>query len=232
MNRFYVLCCSIFISLGSFAQTTQIGAEVAYSADLFKVTDPNGRLSQPDVSSAFWGVNIRHLMSQHFFFETGLYTRAYKIGVAFDGGYGSQSSDRNGILLPLRLGARLPILRGAVAFCPVAGFTLGITDEGAGGLIGTAQDQGNEPITYSYKLQHPSQLFSLVQAGMGIDIKLWPKTILQLSSHYYGGLSKMMKQTIEYKPTNSSGNPVQAIQESRGSFYTIGIGIKRAVTWF
>lgn len=232
MTRFYTFCCILLISLGSFAQSTHIGAEVANSADLFKLTDPNERLDRPDISSAFWGVNIRHLMSKHFFFETGLYTRQYKVGIAFKDGSASYGTDRNGYLLPLRLGARLPILRGAVAFCPVTGFTFGVTDESEGGLIGTAQSRGDEPITYSYKLQHPSQLFSLVQAGMGIDIKLWPKTILQLSSHYYGGLSKMMKQTIEYKPTNSSGNSTQAIQESRGSFYTVGIGLKRAVTWF
>jgi len=232
MNRFYAFCSTIMISLGSLAQSTHIGAEVAYSADIFKITDPNGRLSRPDVSSALWGVNIRHLMSKHLFFETGLYTRAYKIGVAFDGDYGTQSSDRNGYLLPLRLGARFPLLKGAVAFCPVTGFTFGVTDEGGYGLIGTTQSPGNDPVTYSYNLQHPSQVFSLVQAGMGIDIRLWPKTVLQLSSNYYGGLSKVTKQTIEYKPANSSGNPVQAIQESRGSFYTIGIGVKRAVTWF
>lgn len=233
MTRFFTSFCGILFSFGAMAQSTHIGAEVAYSADLFKQTDAGSRLSQPDVSSALWGVNIRHVFQQKLFFETGLYARAYKVGIAFDGEYGTQSTDRNGYLLPLRIGFRLPLLKGAVALCPVTGITFGVTDESEGGMIGEAQALAKEPITYSYNLQHPSQVFSLFQAGLGIDIKLWPKTILQLSSNYYGGLSKMMKQTIEYKPMSSSSSvPVQAIQESRGSFYTVGIGIKRAVTWF
>ncbi|AXY76052.1 hypothetical protein D3H65_19595 [Paraflavitalea soli] len=218
--------------MASWAQnTTHIGAEVAYSNDFFKISDPAGRLTQPDINSALWGVNIRRTFNKKVFLETGIYARAYKVGLAFDHEFGSSGTDRTGYLVPLRAGIRLPILKGAVTLCPVAGVTFGVTDEGYGGKVeGTRQWDGVETIRYSYTVQYPSQVFALFQAGAGIDIRLWPKTLLCLSTNFYGGISKIMMQRIEY--VAGAGMPNKATQHTNGGFYTVGVGFKYEVNWF
>lgn len=232
MNRIFTFCSLVFISVGTLAQsTTYIGAEVAYSADFFHLTDPGGRLSRPDVSAALWGATLRQRLHRHFFFETGLYARAYKVGLAFDGLPSTQGTDRTGYLLPLRIGARLPLFKEAVAICPVTGLTFGIADEGYDNWSeGTHDWQGPDPIQYRYAVQHSSQVFSLFQAGLGIDIRLGRKTLLGLSTSYYGGLNKQMTQHIDYTPNN--GIASKGTQSSRGGFYSVGIGFRYAVDWW
>ncbi|WP_276480088.1 hypothetical protein [Paraflavitalea pollutisoli] len=233
MTRTFTCALLLLIATGTHAQDkTLIGVEVAYSADVFKIADPGARMSKPDVSAALWGVNIRRSIHKYAFFETGVYMRAYKVGLAFDGYYGSQSTDRTAYLLPLRIGARLPLLKSAVAICPVAGFTFGITDEGSliksDGIFGW---DGVEKIQYKYTVQYPSQVLTLVQVGLGVDIKLWPKTLLHLNTNYYAGISPALRQTIQYQPQNGQVH-YDAIQTSKGSFVAAGIGIKYAVNWF
>ncbi len=232
MVRIFTFCCCLLMSVGCLAQsTTYIGAEVAYSADFFKISDPGGRVTHPDISSALWGATIRHTLSKHLFLEGGIYTRAYKLGLAFDHSYGSSGTDRTGYLVPLRVGGRLPLFKGTVAICPVAGFTFGVTDEGLGGLLDSASYQdAATSIRYMYTTTYPSQVFSLVQAGIGIDIRLWPKTLLSLSTNFYGGINKILTQQIGYVPGN--GAAVKATQHSNGGFYTVGIGLRREVNWF
>ncbi|WP_315818040.1 hypothetical protein [Paraflavitalea speifideaquila] len=165
------------------------------------------------------------------FLETGFYVRAYKIGIAFDE-YSSSGTDRTGYLVPLRAGFRLPILKGAVSFCPVAGVTFGVTDEGYGGKVsGTTHNwPGGEPAQYEYTVQYPSQMLVLLQAGMGVDIRLWPKTLLSLSTNYYMGSNTILMQRVDYRPR--TGALSMASQYSKGGFYTVGIGVKREVNWF
>lgn len=232
MNRFIALCLGLLGYFTSMAQSsTYIGAEVAYSADIFKINDPGGRLSDADVNSALWGATIRHVMNKHLFLETGVYARAYKTGIAFDHEGGSGGTDRTAVLVPLRVGGRLPLLKGAIALCPVTGLSLAIADESLGGLLeptSTMTSKGR--IDYFYKNQYPAQVFPLFQLGMGIDIRLGQKALLSLSTNYYAGVRKTLIQHVEYTPEN--GTMVKATQHTKGGFYTIGIGFKYAVDWF
>lgn len=232
MTRFITCCFCLFNCMTSLAQnTTHIGAEVAYSADFFKINDPGGRVTHPDVSSAIWGATIRRTFNKHVFLETGVYARAYKLGLAFDHNFGSGGTDRTGVLIPLRVGGRLPLFKGAIALCPVTGISFGITDEGLGGKVdGVRQWEGVERIEYEYTIHYPSQVFSLFQAGMGMDIRLGQKALLSLSTNYYGGISKILVQRIEYTPGN--GTATKATQHTNGGFYTVGIGFKYEVNWF
>ena len=234
MNRFIACCLSLcmFICSAAPAQTTTyIGAEVAYSADIYSITDPGGRLSHADINSALWGASICHVMRKYVFLETGIYARAYKVGIAFDNEIGSGSTDRTAVLVPLRVGGRLPLFKGAIALCPVTGITLALANESQGSLLdGSSQMSGTDKIDYNYKVQYPAQTFLLFQVGMGIDIRLWRKALLSLSTNYYAGVNKILIQHIEYKVNN--GPTTAATAYTKGSFYTIGIGFKHEVDWF
>lgn len=232
MNRFFTSCLGLLTGLTSMAQSsTYIGAEVAYSADVFKINDPGSRLSDADVNSALWGATLRHVMGKYVFLETGVYARAYKTGIAFDHEGGSGGTDRTAVLVPLRIGGRLPLFKGAIAVCPVTGISLAIANESSGGLLdATSVMTSKGRIDYFYKNQYPAQVFPLFQFGMGIDIRLGQKALLCIGSSYYAGVRKTLIQHVEYTPEN--GAMVKATQHTKGGFYTIGIGFKYQVDWF
>lgn len=232
MNRLIACCLGLLAGMASMAQSsTYIGAEVAYSADVFRINDPGGRLSHADVNSALWGATIRHVMRKYVFLETGIYVRAYKKGIAFDNEIGSGGTDRTAVLVPLRVGGRLPLFKGAIALCPVTGVTLAWATESTGSLLEpTSVTTSTGKIEYFYKNQYPAQVFPLFQLGMSVDIRLGQKTLLGLSTNYYAGVRKTLIQHIEYTPEN--GAMVKATQHTRGGFYTIGIGLRREVDWF
>jgi hypothetical protein len=204
---------------------TYIGVEVAYSKDVFTIVNPEGQLAKPDLNSALWGVNIRHLPLKYLFLEAGVYTRAYKKGIAFTNGTGGSGTDLTGILVPLRVGGRLPLFKEKIAFCPVVGYTQGwVTESQDSWSSGGNLNPGFDKIQYEYNTQYPEQAFSLFQLGIGLDIRLWPKTLLTLSSNYYTGINKIMIQHIEY--TVNNGPVIKATSYTKGNFYTVGIGFK------
>lgn len=232
MNRFIACCFALLGGMASMAQSsTYIGAEVAYSADLFKINDPGGRLSHADINSALWGATICHVMHKYVFLETGIYARGYKVGIAFDNEIGSGGTNRTAVLVPLRVGGRLSLFKDAIALCPVTGVTLAWANESTGSLLDpTSVTTSKGRIEYFYKNQYPAQVFPLFQLGMGIDIRLGQKTLLGLNTNYYSGVRKILIQHIEYTPEN--GSMVKATRHTKGGFYTIGIGFKYAVDWF
>jgi hypothetical protein len=226
MHRCIACCFFLFTSLVAVAQpATYIGVEVAYSADVIGIDNAEGQLAKPDLNSALWGANIRHQPWKYLFLEGGVYTRAYKKGIAFTNGTGSSGTDLTGILVPLRVGGRLPLFKERIAFCAVAGYTQGwVTESQSSWSSGGMQNPGFDKIQYEYDTQYPEQAFSLFQLGMGLDIRLWPKTLLTLSTNYYTGINKIMIQHIEY--TVNNGPVIKATSYTKGNFYTVGIGFK------
>jgi hypothetical protein len=232
MNQFFTCCLGLLLSAGVFAQSsTYIGVDVSYVAEKYGFNDPGGRLEQAALDGALWGINLREVLLKYLYLETGVYTRPYKVGIAFRDIGSTGGTDRKAILLPLRVGARLPLFKGKVTVAPVVGYVLALANEGQtpwsyGGLQGLAADT----IQYGYTVQYPTQSFSLLQLGLGLDIRLWPKTLLCISTGYYQGLDKILIQHIKYSV--NSGPETTATAYTKGSTYSIGIGLKRQVNWW
>jgi len=229
MNRFFTCCICLLTSVVSQAQShTYIGSEVAYSEDIFHMDDPGGYLKRAPLSAALWGVNIRHVMLQHLFVETGLYSRGYKQGIMFKNEMGTTSTDRSATMIPFRIGGRFPFFKEAIAVCPVVGYTLALASEGQTLKVEADNSFDGTRVQYIYTLQYVSQSFSLLQAGLGVDIRLARKVLLSINSNYYSGLNKTLIQHISYSVNNGANNNATAY--TKGSFYTVGIGI-RAEIW-
>ena len=232
MNRFFTCCIGLLLSAAAFGQSsTHIGVDVSYVADKYGFNDPGGRLEQAALDGALWGITLREVVLKYLYLETGVYTRPYKVGIAFSNIGSTGGTDRNAVLLPLRVGARWPLFKGKVTVAPVVGYVLALANEGQtprvyGDLRGLAADT----IHYDYTVQYPTQSFSLLQLGLGLDIRLWSKTLLSISTGYYQGLDKILIQHIKYSV--NSGPETAATAYTKGSFYSIGIGLKRQVNWW
>jgi len=234
MNRFFTCCLSLFVSTVSLAQSsspsrTYIGVDVAYVADKYGFNDPGGRLEQPQLDGALWGVNVRQVLMKYLYLETGVYTRPYKVGIAFRNAGSTGGTDRKAVLLPLRVGARLPLFKEKVIISPVVGYVLALANEGqTPWSYGDLHDLEGNKTHFDYTVQYPTQAFSLLQAGLGFDIPLWPKTLLSINTSYYQGLDKILIQHVTYSVNN--GPETTATAYTKGSTYSIGIGFKCQVS--
>jgi hypothetical protein len=125
-----ILFCLLLLSGRISSAQSYIGAEVAHSADIFTINDPGGYMRHASLNSALWGLNFRHMVLKHFFVETGLYARAYHVGVAFNNETENITTDRQALILPFRAGLRIPLFEEAVSICPVAGIALAMSTDG------------------------------------------------------------------------------------------------------
>lgn len=201
-----------------------IGFEVAYSADLYQHHDPGGYIVPADISAALWGLNFRHMLSNNFFLETGIYARAYKIGLAFKNETGSYTTDRTAAILPLRAGARLPIFKGKISFTPVAGISLAMANDGTILKTEGNMDYNGTSIQFKSIPQYSAQTFAMAQAGMGLDIRVGKRGIITANGNWFSGLTNILVQHVTY--TVNGGAEVEATTKTRGNFYTTGIGFR------
>jgi hypothetical protein len=233
MNRFFTCCLSLTLSAASLAQPstpnrTYIGVDVAYVADKYGFNDPGGSLEQAALDGALWGINLRQVVMKYVYLETGVYTRPYKVGIAFRNAGSTAGTDRRAVLLPLRVGARLPLFKEKLTVSPVVGYVLALANEGqTSWSYGDLQDLEGNKTHFDYTVQYPTQAFSLLQAGLAFDIPLWPKTLLSINTGYYQGLDKILIQHITYSMNN--GPETTATAYTKGSFYSIGIGLRYQV---
>lgn len=223
MKRFFTICLLLLTRI-AFAQTNYIGAEIAYSKDLFSINDPGGYMKQPTINSAMWGLNFRHMISKNFFVETGVYARAYKIGVAFTNETENITTDRHAVMIPARAGVRLPFLKERVSICPVAGIGLSLSTDGNVLKHENQLDYNGVNIHFVYEPQYKAQSYAMAQVGLGIDIRIGKRNLLTLNSNLYSGFTKIVIQHVTYSVNN--GPEINATSSNRGSFYTLGIGYR------
>lgn len=201
-----------------------IGAEIAWSADILSHTDFDGYIKGAPLNSALYGINCRFQLAENFFVETGVYARAYKLGIGFSNGDYTSGTDRTGAILPFRAGARIPFFKGAIALTPVAGISLGITDEGEPFDYDGGHSYDGIELYYRYTPQYSTQVLALLQAGAGLDIRVGKRALITANTNYYGGLSTILTQNITYSVNN--GAEKNATISGKGSFYSIGLGFR------
>lgn len=78
---------------------------------------------------------------------------------------------------------------------------------------------------YNYRKSFP-----LIQAGLGLEFKLFEKVLLSFSANYYAGLKKVIQQDITYKVNNSPEQTATA--QSKGDTFGLGIDLKYPISNF
>lgn len=229
MTRFFACLLALGLHGVAMAQSqTMAGFDIAFAGDFIQIKDPNGNITNPQTSSAFYGVAIRRYIDKHFYIEGGVYRKAHREGIAFANYYSATSTGIQSVMVPVRFGVSIPLLKKSVMISPEAGLTTGVTNEDYNiRAEGQFQEPGNKAYYFTYTLQYPSRIFFLVQMGANADIRLFRNTFLHLSSGYYGGLQKVIIEHISY---SVDGNPLlPATIYNCSSFYTVGIGLRFAI---
>jgi hypothetical protein len=217
---FFVSICLALSAFCSAQSSTFITAEIGWSDDHYSMTDPGGRFERPSLGAGLYGIAVRHMLTPHFFIESGIYTREYHQGIAIRKGYSVGGSGRRVAQLPMRVGANLGVFNNRILIRPYGGLALNITGERDEENVESAFTyEDNSVLAYKYKILYQTQVFFLAQAGLALDIRLGKRTYIGASSSWNWGLQKIQLQHISY--TVDGGPVVSAVSSTRGGYQSI-----------
>lgn len=220
-------CCLIglFYHSAVIAQTeTYIGVDVHYVADRYNINDAGGHLQDAALDAAMAGIYIRHIVLKPLYLEAGFYTRAVRQGIAFPGTGTSTNFGRRAFMLPLRVGGKLSLFHEKLYICPVVGYVLAMTNnEELGKVDGTLQEFPGDTISFTWTSRYPMQTYSLVQACLSVDIRIFRKALLRISGSLYAGFEDILVEKVDY--TVNGAASFTSTSATKGSFSSIGIGI-------
>jgi hypothetical protein len=171
-----------------------------------------------------WGVNFRRNFGKHFFAEVGLYSRKQNIGVAFSNNKEDVVTARKTVILPLRAGYRIPVLKEVISIYPMAGFAMFLTGRKLEDRTEGELDNNNVNIHYQYWRDYKGESHAMVTAGLGIDFNIGKNAVVVLSGNIFTGLTDILIQQIQYRVDN--GPVLYGSSTNRGGFYTAGIGFR------
>lgn len=236
---FAAACCSL-ITLTTMAQNkTSIGIEFGISNDKYQIIESHGpkepgqenQLKKFPLLSATRSLLVRQELGKTFFVEAGIMDKRYRdgIGFRFEQGYSSSGTFRS-LMVPVRFGANINIIGDKLRLTPLMGLTF--SRNFLPPWTGTAYGQGSisngtaspTVYTYSYSTFTPEKTHTLLQAGLGLDLKLGRSLLLSANASYYHGFKTVITQDIRYSVNNKPTQSAQAF--STGDMFQAGIGLK------
>ncbi len=218
---------ALLIQVGANAQLSSklyMGFDLTFATDNYRIEDPGGHLVKGQLSSAVYGMTFRYMADKHSFVETGLYRRMHREGIYFHKDYGATGTGRWSFMIPLRFGMTIPVVKN-VRISPVAGFVLGISKNEDYEVWGEGNTKISDAEEYSwrYDIDYPTDVYTLLQAGLSIDVRVFNNCMLRFTTSYYAGLQELYVQDTRY--TAKNGPQVQAKIINKGSFLAApGIG--------
>lgn len=223
----WITCCIGFLLYGIAGAQPQlyIGADVAYAQDYLKLQDPVGHLKKPFLDGVFYGARFRYRIDNYTYVELGAYGKGHREGIAFRyADFYASGSGRKSVVIPLRFGLTLPLYRKDIYINPLVGYVVAVANHHENlASEGSFQEPGKDKYHYTYTPQYPAREFSLVQAGLAVDIRCLRHAFIHLSASYYAGMQKIFIQRIFYDINDGPLNPANSY--TRGNFGSIGIGI-------
>lgn len=222
-----VICGCLFTKAQN---KTYIGLEASIFSNRTEIQDNGNWLTSTVMNDPMGGVNLRQDVGKHFFWETGVLVKPYWRGYSFKGSLVPVLSvNYFSWLIPLRTGAHVNLHEERIFLVPVVGYTLGIQppmEERQ--TSGTRIYAGNTIIFSDRENPDVSRQFSLVQAGIGLEFKLFKTLLWSFNTNYYKGFNKISLIDISYSVNGSSLTTGTSI--SKGDFWCLGTGVKYPIS--
>jgi Outer membrane protein beta-barrel domain len=227
-----LLCFVVFSQKKTF-----IGVEGNLANDRLSIEDNGGQLQHVPLLAPLVGVTVRQDLSQHFFTEIGFFYKPYDEGIGFkveDNGY-ETGTGFDSWIVPFRLGTYIKTHNKKIRLTPVIGYSIcknqdygydSVYAPGTGSWDYTITR--SDSVAYSYSVTYNNKTFSLLQIGLGIEIKLLKTLNLNFSANYYFGLNPVYEQDVLYR---INGSPNQSAKmTSNGQFWSVGVGLQYPIS--
>lgn len=238
MKIVFLTAISLLLCLVVFSQKkTFMGVEGNLANDRLSIEDNGKQLQHVPLLAPLVGVTIRQEINHYFFTEIGLFYKPYDEGIGFKvdhTGYAT-STGFDSWIVPFRLGTYLQAHNKKIRLTPVIGYSICKNqDYGYDSVYAPGSGSWNYTIThsdsvaYDYSVTYNNKTFSLIQTGIGIEIKLLKTLNLNFSANYYFGLNHVYQQDVLYRINGSSNQSAKMI--SKGQFWSIGVGLQYPIS--
>jgi hypothetical protein len=234
-----ILTVTVFLftlSSGFSQNSTFIGGEFALTGDIYDFNDPCGLITTTPLITGSWGITVGREINRNFLVETGLIRKYYDSGFGYNNmsfAAGSSSNAFNSWQIPLRLKAKLNLIKNRFFLTTTIGYHFSInSDYGYGGGVGgDGFISGSDTVIVSYTVNDSlAKTFSLLETGIGFEFAVTDGFIISLSSSYYTGFNKVYQMDMT---TEGGGcSPDNAFGISKGSYWAVSLGIKYAISNF
>lgn len=228
----------LFLPIVSFSQNnTYIGLEIGPKFEIYQHADNgNGLSTKPFFFSPIYGLTIGQEFNNIFTFETGFYINDYGQSYRIEGegfGYGA-SNALLAFQIPLRLKARLNIVKNRLSLVTTIGYTFAINSDYGSSGSGSSFSNSNLPqyndstrseylSTYSLK-----KTYGLIETGLALNYKFKNSVTLSFAANYLSGMSRIVEADVKY--WINDGPEQTGTVFSNGDYYCITLGIKYPIS--
>jgi hypothetical protein len=234
-NKLLIFIFIILFSQISFSQkSTYLGFEGAVVNDIYNIEDPCNIIESNPIYQVSWGVNVEQELSNNFSIQTGIIRKYYDEGFGYTKGtivLGYQANAFNTWQIPIRIISKQNLVKDKLFITQALGFHYSINsnyDYGKSSGGGSYLD-GGDTISASYTVNgFKEKTFPLIEAGLGLELKIYDSFLISLSSSYLTGLKKVHQLDISTEGYGCSTN--NAISFSKGSYWNIALGFKYAIS--
>jgi len=231
----YLLLLLPFVSLGQ--NSTYLGIEIGPKFEVYQSTDNgNGLYTKPFFFSPIYGLAIGREINNTFTFETGFFVNNYGESYRIEGeDFGYRAS--NALVayqMPLRLKARINLLKDKLSLVTTVGYTFAINGDygssGSGSSFSSSISSSNNDSTRTEDISTYSlkKSYGLIEAGLALDYKFKNSLRLYLSANYLTGLSRVVETDVKY--WINDGPEQTGTVFSNGDYYSIILGIKYPIS--
>lgn len=237
--RLLIKALIIFLPCIAFGQNkTYVGLEIGPKLENYQSIDNgDGLLTKPFFYSPIYGLTIGQELNKILTVETGFYINDYGESYRINGDFGySASNALVAYQIPLRLKARVNVIKDQVSIVPTIGYTFAINNdfESSGSGAGFTTSMG-AAFNDSTRTQHTSTYnlrrnYGLIEAGLALEYKLPQQMILYLSTNYLKGLHRVVEMEVRYWINDEPEQTATVF--SNGDYYSIAIGIKYPISNF
>ena len=221
--------------VGLSQNATYVGIEVGPKFEIYQSVDNGDRLStKPFFFNPIYGFVLGQELSNVFAVETGFFVNNYGESYRVEGDdFGTVAySAIIAFQIPLRLKARMSLVRNTLSLTSTVGYTIAINnDYGSSGSGSSSIDFNNNSVssnhTSNYSLQ---KTYGLIEAGLGLDYRFKNSLRLSLAANYLAGLSKVIEVDVMYR-VNSEPEQ-QGTVFSNGDYFSLVFGVKYPISNF
>jgi hypothetical protein len=233
-----IKCILVLLPFVSFSQnSTYLGIEIGPKFEVYQSTDNgNGLYTKPFFFSPIYGLTIGQEITNTFTLETGFSVNNYGESYRIEGedfGY-SASNALIAYQIPLRLKARMKLLKDKLSLVTTVGYTFAINgnygSSGSGySFSSSTSPQYNDSTRAEYVSNYSlKKTYGLIEAGLALDYKFKNSLRLYLSANYLTGLSRVVETDVKYWINDGPEQTGTVI--SNGNYQSIIIGMKFPVS--
>lgn len=231
----YLLLLLPFVSLGQ--NSTYLGIEIGPKFEVYQSTDNgNGLYTKPFFFSPIYGLTIGQEINNTFTLETGIFVNNYGESYRIEGeDFGYSASNALVVYqIPLRLKARLNLLKDKLSLVTTVGYTIAINGDygssGSGSSFSSSISSSNNDSTRTEYISTYSlkKSYGLIEAGLALDYKFKNSLRLYLAANYLTGFSRVVETDVKY--WIDDGPEQTGTVFSNGDYYSIIIGLKYPIS--